>query len=274
MWRVLSDKLHLNPIRAGAGETDSSRARRALEVGEGFLVADDARRQAVMFVRLAIILPVDAEIQRQIGTEFPIILEVRAHLALEIPVPVISDDGGTDQRGVLGTHHAEGLIDRSDRTGEVVQEVARGRRGVGGHVWKRCAIDSRDREAGGAAQGNQWSVIGIVKPVGFVPAPFVAHLEGVLADRPAQIIANTLQRIDSLSPPAKPANVAETLQTRIQPPTRRSRKRNLVWDAIRRRVKLSRLGASRVTAVCRSPLPVVRSPLSEPELIQQIRCQR
>ena len=68
--RILADELHLREIAAGAREADRARTGCAREIRQrAFIVSDDSRIQAADLPRLAVIIPVHAEIQREIGTE-------------------------------------------------------------------------------------------------------------------------------------------------------------------------------------------------------------
>ena len=67
-----------------------------------------------MFVWLAVPLPVNAEIQCEVIREFPVVLEVGAHLALEIPVPVVPDFRRSSDYRVLRALYTERLVDVGD----------------------------------------------------------------------------------------------------------------------------------------------------------------
>ena len=70
---------------------------------------------------LTVILPVYAEIQRQIGAELPVVLEIRAHFTLALLEELILDGRGAGQGRILGALHSESLVDRSDGARKVGQ---------------------------------------------------------------------------------------------------------------------------------------------------------
>ena len=124
MSRVLSHELHLRQIGTHAG-IGNARSARAIDLQEGGIIPNDPSCQSVVFIRLTIPFPVDAEIQCEVGTEFPVILEISTHFALVVPVRVIPDGRVGNQRRILGTHDAIGLPDLINRAGKVVQDVFR-----------------------------------------------------------------------------------------------------------------------------------------------------
>ena len=71
--------------------------------------------------KLTVILPVYAEIQRQIGTELPVVFEIRAHFTLALLEELILDGRGAGQSRILGALDSESLVDRSDGARKVGQ---------------------------------------------------------------------------------------------------------------------------------------------------------
>jgi hypothetical protein len=91
--RVLSDELHLGQVGARAGESRRSRTGRARRIRQcGLIIADDSRIQTVFFDRLPVVFPVHTEVQCEIGTELPVVLEIDAHLTLDLPEEFSVDD--------------------------------------------------------------------------------------------------------------------------------------------------------------------------------------
>src|SRR5262249_26090713 len=76
MGRILSDELYSHEIAACAGESDRTRASRALYVRQGRLITDDTCRQPVVFVWLAVPFPMHAEIHCEVAVELPVVFEI------------------------------------------------------------------------------------------------------------------------------------------------------------------------------------------------------
>src|SRR5262249_39962163 len=113
MSGVLSDELHLRQIGTDAG-IGNARSAGAIDLKKSGIVANHSSCQSVVFIRLTIPFPVNADVQCKIGTEFPVILEISTHFALIVPMGVIPDCRVRNQRRILSTHDAESLADLID----------------------------------------------------------------------------------------------------------------------------------------------------------------
>ena len=60
-----------------------------------FIIADEPRAQTAGLPRLAVIIPMHAQVQRQVGAELPIILEVCAELTLVLFIVLVRHDRRT-----------------------------------------------------------------------------------------------------------------------------------------------------------------------------------
>src|SRR5262249_18582219 len=90
MVRILAHKLNLSEIRTSAGNTDCARAACTTKAGQSALVvSDDSRIKSTGLIGLSIVIPVHAQIQRQVRTNFPVIFKVSAELTLELPVELV-----------------------------------------------------------------------------------------------------------------------------------------------------------------------------------------
>src|SRR5262249_6450744 len=106
MSRVLSDELHLCQIGTHAG-IGNTRSARAVDLQEGAIIPNHPSCQSVVFIGLTIPFPVDAEIQCEVGTEFPVILKISTHFALVVPMGVIPNGGVGNERRVRSADDAE-----------------------------------------------------------------------------------------------------------------------------------------------------------------------
>src|SRR5262245_55647996 len=85
MRRILPDELHLGQIRACCVEPCSPGTRWASQFRErALIIANNPGVQAGLLKWLAVILPVHAEVQSEIGTELPFVFEICADLALHL----------------------------------------------------------------------------------------------------------------------------------------------------------------------------------------------
>src|SRR5262245_53287398 len=112
MRRVLTHKLHLGQIGARGVEPCRSRTGGAIHFRESTLViANDTSVEARFLEWLSVIFPVRAEVQCEIGTELPLVLEVRAHLALHLSEILRGNFGRALQCCVFSAFDTERLVD-------------------------------------------------------------------------------------------------------------------------------------------------------------------
>ena len=86
----------LDRVDAGAALREADRAW-AAGAGDGgqrtLVIADDSRVETILFPRLAIVVPVHSDVQRQIRAKFPVVLEICAQLLLILLVVLVGHGG-------------------------------------------------------------------------------------------------------------------------------------------------------------------------------------
>ena len=94
--RILSNELDLREVGTCTRKTNRARTLCAGNVGQGaFIITNESGIQPACFPRLPVIIPVHAEVQRQVGTELPIVLEIGADFALVLLVILVRHHGRT-----------------------------------------------------------------------------------------------------------------------------------------------------------------------------------
>jgi hypothetical protein len=120
MGRILSYKLHLGQICTRARKPDRSRTGGAGHTRQcTLIIADNSSIEPARLKWLAIVLPVNPKVQSEVGTEFPIVFEIRAYFALILPVILDWNCRRTRQSCVRRTGNSKRLIDLSDGSGQV-----------------------------------------------------------------------------------------------------------------------------------------------------------
>src|SRR5262245_30516914 len=120
MRRVLTDKLHLGQIGARGIKSCRSRTAGAIYFRKSTLVvANDASVESRFLEWLSVIFPVHAEVQCEIGTGLPFVLEVRAHLALHLSEVLRGNFGRAPQCGVFSAFDTERLVDYAHRSCQI-----------------------------------------------------------------------------------------------------------------------------------------------------------
>src|SRR5262245_29523420 len=115
MRRVLTYKLDLRQIRARRIEPCSTRTARAADFRESaVVVADDTSVETGLLERLAVILPMHAEVECQIGTELPLVFKISAHFALHLPEILRRNLGRAFQCCICSAFDTERLVDYAD----------------------------------------------------------------------------------------------------------------------------------------------------------------
>ena len=120
--RVPADKLHLRQIAAGAGEIGVPGLDVHVTLVNALSSLPMTRAASPLSLkRLTVILPMHAQIQRQIGTELPIVFEIRAYFSLALLKNLSGWSGSRPKPGVCGAYDSERLVDRGDRARQVGQ---------------------------------------------------------------------------------------------------------------------------------------------------------
>src|SRR5262249_9767806 len=94
---------------------------------------------------------------------------------------------------------------------------------------------------GAAAQNGARRIILVVESIRFRLAELITHLERVLLNRPAEVVADRIPRINTHTPPAESAYVVER--------EGRGRRRRGERETVRQRFESQRLRADGVAAV-------------------------